>query len=232
MKTTSKIIFFILIFSTQPLLAQTDTLNYSITSLYKTGKIKQDRTELSTGIILNEFYEDGEHYYWTMILTPDEKEKEIYTFEYSEPYNFNSTLTIKKYNCSYSQTYSGFNTTYYGSTNTTTTITTSQPTRSISKIIKVTNDNAIVYRYTNRGDLLWTECYDKNGTLQYRINSLQQKYTYKIVDSTIYETLPSGEIHEYKTGDAGISDSNITDGYYFWVGCPIIPKIEIPKYRK
>ena len=203
-----------------------DTLSYSVTSVYSTGKARTDRIELSNGIIVNAFYEDGEHYYWTKILSPDEKEKELFTFEYSDPYNFNSTLTIKRYFANYQRTtYSGYNTTIVTNT--------SVPEHTLDKIIKVYNDKTIVYKYSG-GQLWWTYYYDKDGILQYGING-EKKWQYSVGDTIVNVTSPTGEIEKYIIGKDGYARREKGELFSSWIDREVgklVPRLVIPKCKK
>lgn len=215
-----------LILCVHTLFAQVDTLKYSITSVFETGKPRTDRIELSNGIIINAYYKDGSHYYWTKKLSPDEKEKELYEFEYSDPYNFNSTLTIKMYFASYERvSYSGFNTTVVTNM--------SSPEYKINKIIKIFDDKAVVYKYS--GDRLWwTYYYDKDGILQYGING-DSKWLYSVGDTVVNVTSPTGENDRYIIGKDGYARREKGDVFSSWTDVEVgklVPRLIIPKLKK
>lgn len=205
--------------------AQGDTLSYKITSVFPSGEPRVDRTELVSGIVINAYYQDGVHYYWTKKLSADEKEKELYEFEYAEAYNFNSDLTIKVSFASYSNTtYAGYGVTVTNNYNT--------PTYTLNKIIKIYKDKTIVYKYS-AGQLWWTYYYNKEGVLQYGING-GNKWQYEVGDTIVNETSPSGEIKRYIIGNDGYARAESGASISSWIDAEVgklVPRIIIPKYK-
>lgn len=209
--------------------AQGDTLSYKITSVFPSGEPRVDRTELVSGIVINAYYQDGVHYYWTKKLSADEKEKELYEFEYAEAYNFNSDLTIKVSFASYSNTtYAGYGVTVTNNYNT--------PTYSLDRIIKVYKDKTVVYKYA-AGQLWWTYYYNKEGILQYGING-GNKSIYNVGDSLVTTVAPSGDTLIYHIGDDGIarrkliSNGPLNTTYTIWDDSQRLrPKVVIPKSK-
>lgn len=212
-----------------------DTLSYKITSVYSNGAPRMDRLELSNRVVVNAFEYDGNHYCWTKILTPDDKEKELYEFEYSEPGNYNSILTIKKYFASYRHTdYSGSNYSGYYTSVTTTVVTTStKPSYTIDKIIKVYEDKIVVYKYAG-GHLWWTYYYTKDGVLEYGING-EKKWLYEVTDSIVNETSPTGEKERYIIGEDGYARKEGGNSFSSWADVEVgklVPHVILPNYKR
>ena len=208
--------------------SQSDTLSYKVTSVYDNGGKRTDLVELVDGYIVNAYYADGIHYYWSKRLDVNKKEKKLYEFSYSENYNFNSDLTIKVSEASYTETvYTGG---AYGSFTTVTT-TNSKPRYELIKTIKVLKDKYLVYTYAG-GELYWTYCYDSNGVIMYGINE-GNKWTYKIKGKTMIETSPKGKIKEYEIDNEGIARCQDGEGLESWVRAEygrINTIIKIPPY--
>lgn len=192
--------------------AQSDTLNYKVTSVFDNGGKRTDLVELVDGYIENAYYADGNHYYWSKILDANKKEKTLYEFIYSENYNFNSDLTIKVSEARYTETvHTGG---LYGSFTTVTT-TNSKPKYELVKTIKVLKDKYIAYTYAG-GQLYWTYYYDEKGLIQYGVNN-GKKWTYTIEGKTMKESSPEGNIKNYIIDDEGIARSQDGDGLESWI---------------
>ena len=205
---------------------QEDTLSYRVTSVFNSGCPRTDRTELLDKIIINAFYADGVHYYWTMELSPDEQVKKLIEYEYAEQYNFSSLLTIKISNASYSKTvYTGYGVTVNN--------TSSTPEYTLDKIIKVYPDKIIVYKYS-LGQVWWTYFYNKEGVIQYGING-GVKHTYKIDGDKLTEETPDFEPITYTIYDDGMARKDGGGDLSSWVDAEIgkvVVYLKVPKSKR
>lgn len=209
------------------LFAQSDTLSYTVTSVFNNGGKRTDSVELPDGYINNAYYADGVHYYWTKKLDANKKEKQLLEFSYSENYNFTSDLTIKIHQAKYIETIhssGGF----YG-TSTTITTTNSTPKYELIKTIKVFKDKYIVYTYA-AGQLLWTYYYDDKGYIVHGVNG-DEKWTYKIKGEKLIETSPNGDIKEMDIDKEGVARDPSLGMNWAYPDLGTIPtKIVIPPY--